>query len=1513
MDITQLSDADLDAAIAQAQAPQQAPRQEYSLPQFPQYRQPTQNLSELSDADLDSMIAAQQAYAPKPIDQAPPIPIPALNAKASMSGISAISPAAPPLSNVQPLDGPPLLRPGADNPYDIGGYIERLPVMQEMRTQTPWQTAQNIARGVPYGLAQIADVSNLALGAVPRAIEGGVHMMINPLTGTPETPITDAILGGKPITAQRYRKKESAVPGYGPETFKLGGSLGQLVLPTGFGPQAATLGKAALVGALENAITGGIGNAGEQLGETGKVDPLQMALAMGISAPLGAAASSLGFGAKKVLEKLGPELAQEKLAIEAQALGGVPAANNPYLRANQPDPALMGGVAARAGQEIEPMMSGSVRQSSGRLGDYNEMVRRGLIEVQPEDAAVHSVLSGGVVVTANPTPSYAPKPDPALMGGVAAQPQMPNTTGNVFGSSRRFMQGNSGEAVNVQYPGDTERLMSDYAAMAIRQRGGSNRAQFNVDKTRLVNMQKELESRGVSPSEAIAYHKDLKEQVRESFATGERSFVAPKHAVGDMRYTLNRDDDGKLIKGFARAQEGVSIEQIPDNILSQTDKQKVRNLAQAQLLQKVAERHRDSFAQALHDNGTMTLSSNGSTYSLKPRKGLQKLSYEGRLKYDEIKYSLSDALEQPKGGGPRVQVDQAAIDEPFHYEFVDGVERRIEYKPPTGDASKDALRLKYLVEAEKAWSGRAKAARKEVGDVLASAQKRMQAIHPQQHLMINIPVGPHKIMIEPTHARVEKTFLWKQWQRLAKENNWSSEQQLVEMQRFFEQRARELGGAPEDWMRVAAQSQANLEKFTKAAKNIKQLYGYVQQQPPKIVKDKSHALIAGLAGYAALQASNDEAQAYTEGSDAGVRANNLARALGTTVGVAALLYAASKGSGITPKVFRKWIESGVAASAKTLGDSLDHIGTLDKELGTDMAQQYWAMSSAIAEGRRGLVIKSMDDYQGAREALRQGLVSAQDALSGGGVFGVLPQGERSQIVTEHLTEKTLAKRITAFKEQAQQWYKQQSPEDQLKYRPEMFYLDAMVRSLQPSGAKDPIAALVAAGNEYLFRGNLEFHGTNLTDPLIAAGSRIGPLYLGRAYNLLATNRQVQRLFRNSNFVGGVKAERQLLSAKGGWKAPWEGFDLGSDEFNANRVMLASFLRSFKKSQVLHGTKASEMDYLTAMMTGQPVKGVSPDAVADGWAQAMDDSLRTLGVDPLGLNRNFFTAVPGARYFAAFVNQPARISRLVSEYVANREYGKMATFLTVMTLIGGRAAIPRSVRLVWESADPDSAKAAESTLDQLTIFNTTGNMMLTGNPFSRQGANPMAAKVVGLLQTSLADKIGYDAGAVGIPAYLGFGSQHPSLEAAANSSTEAADLIRDIRSGDSAKEWKAAKNAVMLAGMLGLYGHLPIVKAIPAGMVSRALSTTEQVSKNSIPVSYYSEDGKPYGKKKEIRLRELGPLGWLLPVADKVIPGKPYLVDASQQAQLEKSQRKAVKADRRPLRQMMYQDPLFGMR
>lgn len=231
-----------------------------------------------------------------------------------------------------PLPGQPTIKETAPvqtgkNSFQLGldaagNWFNELPLVKELKTNPIEQTAANIDTGIPYGLMQIGDVAetlaypinwtaNQIVGAIPRGIEGSARMLSG---GKFETPTMDSFYPQyEPLhAAQKYRDFMSQQEGYSPETFKLGGMAGQMAVPASTGIRAGSFAAAAGLGALENAIIGGITSAGDQLGETGRIDPAQTAVATALGVPLGALGGAAGHGlgilGGKIAEALKPKV-----------------------------------------------------------------------------------------------------------------------------------------------------------------------------------------------------------------------------------------------------------------------------------------------------------------------------------------------------------------------------------------------------------------------------------------------------------------------------------------------------------------------------------------------------------------------------------------------------------------------------------------------------------------------------------------------------------------------------------------------------------------------------------------------------------------------------------------------------------------------------------------------------------------------------------------------------------------------------------------------------------------------------------------------------------------------------------------------------------------------------------------------------------------------------------------------------------------------------------------------------
>lgn len=402
-----------------------------------------------------------------------------------------------------------------------------------------------------------------------------------------------------------------------------------------------------------------------------------------------------------------------------------------------------------------------------------------------------------------------------------------------------------------------------------------------------------------------------------------------------------------------------------------------------------------------------------------------------------------------------------------------------------------------------------------------------------------------------------------------------------------------------------------------------------------------------------------------------------------------------------------------------------------------------------------------------------------------------------------------------------------------------------------------------------FNLNPKHHLLNLSDSVIAGGSRVGAGRIAAAHKELTVNQDIQKAFKDANLFGGWKADQvQVKAVQAGQQPTHKEFDLPSDRFNAQRVVLASFFKTFdenadalRKQGIKNGTDFA----LELLKKDSKIKDL--DLYAKAWTDMADNGLRTLGLDDLKLNKNFISRWSHAPILGVFVNQPARVARLAHEYISNGQYGKLGTFLTWTYLVGGAAAIPASLQYAWRNLDADSYASVASTLDALNLGGLVSNAVPGSEAFV----------------PDLSEKTGWD------PLYISQAASAPGLSA----------FQATGRAFDAAKKGNYADAAFSAAQAAPAFGATRI-GPIPTGQAARTAKAFYEALTGKKGVSFYGKGLLPeyahlagdqkYANKAEINLDEI-PGGRLMPIVSNVLPGEPRLLSQVERSVMEQALRK----------------------
>lgn len=579
--------------------------------------------------------------------------------------------------------------------------------------------------------------------------------------------------------------------------------------------------------------------------------------------------------------------------------------------------------------------------------------------------------------------------------------------------------------------------------------------------------------------------------------------------------------------------------------------------------------------------------------------------------------------------------------------------------------------------------------------------------------------------------------------------------------------------------------------------------------------------VAAAAGAPAARAEDGEDR---DGFDWGAAA----RAAAT---LAALRYGA-------PKLARKLINPETNKWSMFFNDTVQRIGVLDKEMGTDLAAQIWMHLGRVHEKSFGIKLDA-DIRAQAMEALRRGDDATFDALG-------LNEAQQTALLTYDRVRQNLAELVSDQIQAAQEFILENEGKANI-LNGSLSALKAMHRSLvgyERDDVEQIASKYLRNFMDYHFFFNPGFHLTNLSDMVIAGAARVGPGNLLKANVALAKNDKLKDLFQHSNLTGGFEAEKvQVGIQAGSSKGTLKVVDFKSDRVNADRVALAAMFQYRQLKGAVNQLPMDDERFAVDLLEGR----VDPSVAMDAWAHVAEVTSRTLGVDPMRVNLDIMSSSKLGPYLAAFIRQPARISNLMLHYLADGDMKKVYVMLGAMAVAGGSSAMPVEVQEAWKRADPNAYFMAAAALDNAEVVSH-----VTGKTY---GPKTQWSIVAGIMASS-----------------------DPLRSASGQGLVAAVDALQKIAQGESTgtRVWTALESA------------LSIFKPRAFGLPTKQLKNAGKIGAESVAgekkIHYYGKLGR-YGQSEDVALEELG----INPVKnffDQFLPGEQVPVRRRQRAKEE---------------------------
>lgn len=567
----------------------------------------------------------------------------------------------------------------------------------------------------------------------------------------------------------------------------------------------------------------------------------------------------------------------------------------------------------------------------------------------------------------------------------------------------------------------------------------------------------------------------------------------------------------------------------------------------------------------------------------------------------------------------------------------------------------------------------------------------------------------------------------------------------------------------------------------------------------------------------------------------------------------------------------------LAAVGNIWRDTMDMVKMLDAEAGTNFEPQVWKHLAGSIQATWGVHFDNP-------EQLLQAIQELKKSPNGGAAFQALPARNqaalRHQKAVKQNLNKGLARQIEAIEARMDPQHPQTlAGNDRAKSG--LHTLKQMQAGLmhggEVSGAMDQ-AYHAVLGNimDYFFFWNPEYHLTNFTDQFIAGGSMVGLHNIVKANMLLngvggvGGDIALRQKFTNSNLIGGIRVERAEQKAITSGK-PQSGIqkfmntDIPSDQINADRIALASFLEYFQLNKGTLGSMghSNETQFVKDLMDGK----VDPSITMDAWIHMTERVSRITGADPLRINKDWLSRQKIGSMFV-FFKQPARVARMMTRYIADNNYKGLATLMGMAALFGGRAAMPTDLAAIWSQLDPDSYFKTAAGLDAITPYKLTGE--------------------------NNASKLTYGLG------YLGTGSGNIVLEMGGQAATNMQEFLDASKvlmkhPGSYESLPRKSKDEINKATQRMIKSATPLVMpripfiGLPTKGVTKALDNQKAVTENEKKIYFY-ENGKQWAKTQKVNLKKAG-VSALDMAKDLIVPGTPIPFDQVKMMEEEKRARK----------------------
>lgn len=855
--------------------------------------------------------------------------------------------------------------------------------------------------------------------------------------------------------------------------------------------------------------------------------------------------------------------------------------------------------------------------------------------------------------------------------------------------------------------------------------------------------------------------------------------------AGDFRRTMKVDDAGNYIKGNDRASTGGSLSALPEDAQIA-----VQRLAQSAIDRKSKELMIEQVAESLYRAGITDVGS----IEVKDPTVNRVLNDIGEKLYQQARFDAASGVQPPLARGIRVQPGS--------------IKGKLPELPKPPEQFTDAELLQMLSDFRA--SEREFKRNKEALNELYPKGEGL----PDTTVQVDYNGQPVDVLVEREmdHQRLD-----------------IAEEKQAELSALMETLKQDPATSREK--KYPAGLQKSRKSAAKVAKTAQTLLGV--------------SLTA--ADNAALAAEEDKQEQKSAGGAM------------TLIGLALL------GTTINPKVMQKAMKTvaGKAASAMgfLLADmhySANYVDDLLQLKGdARLSEQMLKHNALTLMSQFGTKFASQEQKSFLFQLIRDGKVSVQEAMSGTGRgaqhFAALTQQQRNAITKYYLYSKSMANIVRNYRARMDYAIANGAPISRFQAGAIKRLDDALTPKVEPIDDWERFYLQVVRNlMDNYFRLNIEHTLLNMTDTIGMGAAHTGAVNMAKAWKDLATDKEIGKAFQDSNFFGNFRADHDDITRKmtqGTLNAPEKELDFGSDKFNADRVMLAAFYQRFQENAAEFKEKGLEFkdgkDFVKKLLAGKLDATITMDA----WSHAGEAAMKTLGVDPLRLNKSGMERTPIYQVLVSFTAQPARMARLINQYAKEGRNDRIGYLMAASLLLGGGAAIPASIRYVGQQYFPQMQYELEKAANDLSLSGMLGNLDPELKPFL----------------PSLDNKLGYDP----LNPWQ-FGAYGSTVGTIGKTASDASALGDNIAAG---KVQGSIDSGYRLAKDVGQTA-VGRVGGIPVNLLFKGLETVNDTLNQQSQVNFYAGD-KKIAESETLDLSEV-PAGFLMPVVDKLLPGEPQI-------------------------------------